>query len=589
MKTLALLSCLFVFTSAKYVYHVNSDSNQDLYHVGLNSFEDLSRVCDADPNCKGFNTDGWLKKDVSNLVASQLVSIWAKETGPAPAPLPMIWPEPQMAQHGSSSVRVSSSLDCMITIDSPILKGACSRYRDLIFTQEDAKGDIVKLLIKVSNASDRLDIDTDESYSLTISENSAEISSKTIYGAMHALETFSQLVQFDFNLKAYVVHGSPWNITDFPQFPHRGLLVDTSRHFLPLRTLRQVIDSLSYAKMNVLHWHIVDAQSFPLESKTFPKLWEGSWSPKERYTQKAVAEIVEYAKHRGVRVMPEFDGPGHAFSWGTGYPELLPADFAKSPQCSSECPVNPCDVPLDPTNNFTYTVIDGLFRELTGGKQYEGVFTDDFFHLGGDEVQYACWSSSPAIQAYMKSTGKSYDDLYMDYVKRAHDIILSFGRTPVNWEEVFNHFGNKLNPKTVIHIWLDHATLAKVVAAGYRGILSNDGVWYLDGLETSWVTYYTNDPYENIPASQQHLVLGGQTCMWGETADPSDIFARIWPKSAAAAERLWTYNIGRATSDPIDTAVPRLNAFRCHLLERGIGSAPVFSYFPNQPGSCSSQ
>jgi len=175
------------------------------------------------------------------------------------------------------------------------------------------------------------------------------------------------------------------------------------------------------------------------------------------------------------------------------------------------------------------------------------------------------------------------------YIKKVSDTVIGFGRTPVNWEEVFNHFGNQLNPKTVIHIWLDHATASKVVAAGYRVILSNQNDWYLDHLDTPWTTYYKNDPYDQITnVTQLKLVIGGQACMWGESVDPSDIFNRIWPKAAAISERLWNYN-SADVPDSIALALPRLHRFRCNLLERDIGSGPLFSLSPNQPGPCGTQ
>jgi len=284
--------------------------------------------------------------------------------------------------------------------------------------------------------------------------------------------------------------------------------------------------------------------------------------------------------------MPEFDGPGHAWSWAIGYPEILPDNYQQSPSCSSICPSNPCDVPIDPSNNFTFTLIDGLFDELTGGANRQGIFTEDLLHLGGDEVEYGCWNESEQIAEFMQENNmSSFEDLYMYFINRTHEIALKYGRTPVNWEEVFIHFGKKLNPQTVIHVWLDHSTLAKVVEAGYRGILSDQDVWYLDHLVTDWTQYYLNDPFASINESLRYLVLGGQACMWGENVDPSDIFSRVWPKAAVVAERLWNYeNANEANA--VELAIPRLQDFRCRLLERGIDTAPLFAPAPFQPGSC---
>jgi len=291
---------------------------------------------------------------------------------------------------------------------------------------------------------------------------------------------------------------------------------------------------------------------------------------------------VKYAQERGVRVMPEFDGPGHMYSWGTGYPDLLPEGYQDNPNCDSSCPVNPCDVPVDPSSPTIFPLLDALMGEMTGKN---GIFMDQFLHQGGDEVQYACWNQSARINNFMKQNDlTSYDQLYEYFITKAHEIATDYNRSPVNWEEVFNHFGKNLSSDTIIHVWLDHATLGRVVEAGYRGILSNQDDWYLDHLDTTWTTMYLNDPLANITENED-LVIGGETCMWGEEMDPSDVFVRIWPRSAAVAEVLWNYNVVRGEY-AVELAVPRLHAFRCHLLNRNIDSAPLNSYSPSEPGSC---
>jgi N-acetyl-beta-hexosaminidase len=174
-------------------------------------------------------------------------------------------------------------------------------------------------------------LETDESYTLDIpasANGQISITAPTVYGAMHALETLSQLVTYDFDTEGYAVAAVPWSIADAPRFPHRGLMVDTARHFETLSAIRGMIDSLPYSKINVLHWHMSDSQSFPMESKTHPRLWKGAFSDQERYTQADIASVVEYARLRGVRVMVEFDMPGHAGSWCKGYPEVIRSPLA---------------------------------------------------------------------------------------------------------------------------------------------------------------------------------------------------------------------------------------------------------------------
>ena len=147
---------------------------------------------------------------------------------------------------------------------------------------------------------------------------------------------------------------TPPRIQDRPRFPHRGLMIDTGRHFQPLASIRSVIDSLPYAKINVLHWHMSDSQSFPFESKTYPRLWAGAYSDFEKYTQADIAAVVEYARARGVRVVVEFDMPGHAASWCKGYPRV--------------CPSKDCPQPLNVADNATFDLIASVLKECTGGQ-----------------------------------------------------------------------------------------------------------------------------------------------------------------------------------------------------------------------------
>ncbi|KAI5061539.1 hypothetical protein GOP47_0024044 [Adiantum capillus-veneris] len=345
----------------------------------------------------------------------------------------------------------------------------------------------------------------------------------------------------------------------------------------PPRVIKEVIDAMSYAKLNVLHWHIVDTQSFPLEIPSYPKLWEGSFSPWERYTMDDAQDIVEYARKRGVNVMPELDVPGHAASWGVGYPQLWPSAN--------------CTQPLDVTRNFTFRLIDGIISD------FAKVFRFDFVHMGGDEVNTSCWTETPRIEKWLREKNYSGFDAYKQFVLQAESVSAARGYTPVNWEEPFNLFGAQLNRKTVIHNWLGRGVAAKVVKAGLRCIVSNQDAWYLDHLDVPWQTFYSNEPWANVTeASERALVLGGEVCMWGEMVDASDIQQTIWPRAAAAAERLWSnFDEQRLAKVQPDAMLPRLRHFRCLLNERGIASAPVVGLQgrgrdpPFGPGSCYSQ
>ena len=455
-------------------------------------------------------------------------------------------------------------------------------------------GTINGMVIKVQDASEEApQLDTDESYSLTIDTqhgNNGFITAPTIYGALRGLETFSQLVHFDFDTATYqLTVGVPLSIHDAPRFPHRGLMVDTARHFLPVTTLKHALDSMIYAKLNALHWHISDTQSFPMQFISRPDLWAGAHSPRERYLQAEVRDVVEYARKRGIRVIPEFDVPGHAASWCQGYPEVCPAD----PQCTQ---------PLNVAHSETFELIGDIISECVGDQgdqsdEKQPLFVDNFFHLGGDEVDTTCWERDEEIAAWMKN--QSYndpDEAYSYFVKRAASIATQHGKRPVQWSEVYDHFKHNLEESTIVHVWKSITNVTEVAEMGYDLLVNvgyANGSYCLDNLNRAWEEIYERSPCMGIPEDRPDLckkVLGGHGEMWGETVDTSDFDATVWPRLAAIAERLWSTEDN--TNDST-AALPRIQDFRCLLNERGVAAAPVNNAdartAPPGPGSCYKQ
>jgi hexosaminidase len=559
---------------------------QDIEKVDSYHIDDYKDACDALPACVGFNNNGFLKKSL-NKSPQPGVDLYVKATVSQPDRLGVL-PVPVQVKNGTQTVLLSgSALNFVATTPSQDLQNAFARYNALMFTRpsgDKAVADgsrkyakslpsLTTVTVTVANTTVPLQLGVDESYVLSVPADgsSATITAPTVYGVYHALETLSQLVRYDFDLLSYKIPLAPLVITDAPRFQWRGLLIDTSRHFLPVRTIKNIIDSMTYAKMNVLHWHLVDSQSWPVQSIVHPLLWSSAWSPRERFTVADLSEVVEYARQRGVLVVPELDTPGHNGAMCTGYPEV--------------CANITCVEPMNPANNYTFTFLSDVLNE------WAAVFPSDYFHLGGDEVDYTCWEQTPAIAAWMQQKGFDGDATYEYFVTQVDTIADNMNKKPIRWEEVWNHFGTQLARDTIIHIWLDHPTLINVTASGYYAILSDSDVYYLDHLDVTWDQFYGNDLLAGIAPSAQQYVLGGETCMWGETADTSDVLQTIWPRAAAAAERQWSYTVTSSTPD--DDVFERLTDFRCLLNARGIPAAPLRNSMaraaPTGPGSCERQ
>jgi hexosaminidase len=380
----------------------------------------------------------------------------------------------------------------------------------------------------------------DESYQLDVTPSGANLKASSVSGALHGLETFLQLIQpGPQGFQAPAVH-----IADQPRFPWRGLMLDCSRHFLPLAVIERNLDAMAAVKLNVFHWHLSDDQGFRAESKLYPKLQQ-SGSDGNYYTQDQMREVVAYAAARGIRVVPEFDIPGHTLSWLVGYPELAagagPFEIGRH--------FGVFDPVLDPTREEIYTFLDGFIGEMAG------LFPDPFFHVGGDEVNGKAWSQSEQVQAFAKAHDlKDTLALQTYFNQRVLKILQRHRKNMVGWDEIL---GPDLPRDAVIQSWRGADSLADAATKGYRGILSAG--YYLDHVRPAAYHYAVDPlagPAAQLTPEQAAHILGGEACMWSELVDAETVDSRVWPRTAAIAERFWS---PRELTD-VDSMYARLEA-----------------------------
>ena len=407
----------------------------------------------------------------------------------------------------------------------------------------------------------------DESYELTVNDSSAQLTAATPLGIMHGLQTFLQLVQITpagFAVPAVT-------IKDQPRFPWRGMLIDVSRHFIPLDVLKRNLDGMAAVKMNVLHWHLSDDQGFRVESKIFPKLQEMG-SDGQYYTQSEIREFIAYAHDRGIRVVPEFDMPGHSRSWVVGYPDLAsgPGPFT----------LEDGDPILDPTRESTYKFLEKFIAEMSK------LFPDAYFHIGGDEVDGKQWTANPKIQEFIHAHGmKNNQDLQAYFNQRLEKILTKNHKIMVGWDEILHP---DLPKNIVVQSWRGQQSLAVAAQQGYRGLLSYG--YYLD-LMWPAARHYAVDPMSGAAATltpeQKQLILGGESCQWAEWVTPENIDSHIWPRNAVIAERLWSpqdvvdvnsmYTRMRSVSLELESLGLTHNLARERMLQRMAGTADVAS------------
>jgi hexosaminidase len=372
-----------------------------------------------------------------------------------------------------------------------------------------------------------------ESYTLEVGSRVAVLNAATRFGVLRGLETLLQLIE----LGGEGFHIPAMTIQDQPRFPWRGLLLDACRHWMPVEVIKRNLDGMAAVKMNVLHWHLSEDQGFRVESKKFPKLHELG-SDGNYYTQEQIKEVIAYAAERGIRVVPEFDMPGHATAWFVGYPELASAPGPY--QIERRWGI--FDPTMDPTKERTYKFLDEFIGEMAR------LFPDEYFHIGGDEVNGNQWSANAEMILFRgKHNLKDNHALQAYFNRRLLTILQRHGKKMIGWDEIFHP---TLPKNIVIQSWRGHRSLAEGAQQGYAGILSHG--YYLDHMKSA-AFHYAVDPIDTMIADldddAQRRILGGEACMWAEYVSPENVDSRIWPRTAAIAERLWSRSSARDSTD----------------------------------------
>jgi len=437
-----------------------------------------------------------------------------------------VMPAPAEARMSGGRIAVSGELAIGgVGLSDPRLKAAITRARARWHSRLDSTmAGTQTLVIHCGGPGGAIpSVSDDESYTLDVLDSGMVLGAASVVGVMRGLETFLQLPRQDkagWFVPAVVIR-------DRPRFPWRGLMIDVARRWEPVEAIERNLDAMAVVKLNVLHLHLTDDQGFRIESLTHPEL-QAKGSDGKYFTQDEMRGIIAYAAGRGIRVVPEFDIPGHATSWVVSHPELasLPGPYGIERQWGVFNPV------LDPTNEATYALLGDFLGEMAA------LFPDRFIHIGGDENNGVQWNANPRIQAFIRERGLGDNEgLHAYFNQRIAAILAKAGKRLVGWDEIL-HPGLPLD--SVIDSWRGTEALATAAALGYDGILSNG--YYID-LAYPASDHYAADPIPGssalTPAQRAH-VLGGEATMWAEWVTPETIDSRIWPRTAAVAERLWS-------------------------------------------------
>ena len=388
-------------------------------------------------------------------------------------------------------------------------------------------------------------VSTDESYSLDINAKRAVLHAANEIGVLRGLSTIQQLLSND--KQGWFIPGL--TIKDAPRFSWRGLLIDSGRHFMPVGVIYRNLDAMALVKLNVLHFHLTEDQGFRIEIKRHPEL-TAQGSDGKFYTQQQIKEIVAYAANRGIRVVPELDMPAHTVSWLVSHPEFTTGSepVVLERRWGGFNPV------FDPTNESVYTFVNEVLDEVTA------LFPDPFFHVGGDENNGVQWTKSESIQAFIKEHGlKNNSGLQTYFNQRLGKILDHYNKRMIGWDEILNP---ELPHQDVIEAWRGEPDISKATKEGYDVIRAHN--YYID-LQRTTVTHYLTDPEPQGSVGNPGHVLGGEATMWGEFVNEQTIDSRIWPRTAAIAERFWSE---RSIKD-VDDMYRRLDYIDLRLDEVG--------------------
>ncbi|NHO33171.1 family 20 glycosylhydrolase [Acetobacter sp. LMG 1636] len=498
-------------------------------------------------------------------------------------------PVPASVQFSTGGLPLSGGISIIWdTKPSSMLKRAAARFT----TRAEAissrlgpvtgnAGSAIPVHIHASKDSGALTVDAKEGYSLAVSPTGVVLTADGPDGVVHGFATLLQLIGPGASGPQFALA----DITDSPRFPWRGLMIDVSRHFMSVETIKRQLDAMELTKLNVMHWHLSDGTGFRVESKRFPKL-QTTGGHHQFYTQAQIRDVIAYAGDRGIRIVPEFDIPGHTLSILEAYPELAaqqPVPFSKNwkqtcdvttggdtTTASCKKVFNYNNAAIDPSNPEVLNFARELYAEM--GR----LFPDRYFHSGGDEVVPSQWTGNPKIAAYMKSHG--YADapaMQAAFTAQVQKVLAQQGKIMMGWDEVSEA---PIPKEVVVETWRGSKWIGSATRAGHPVVVSAG--YYLDLLTPS-STHYKIDPLDvkavglsaadtararkhsaaladafsldpdapPLDDAQKHLVLGGEAPLWSELVSDQMADARLWPRSAAIAERYWSPETVRDVAD----------------------------------------
>lgn len=479
--------------------------------------------------------------------------------------------------------------------------------------------------VQIVDGTADLQYGVDESYTMEVApgSNSVQIRAQTVWGVLHAFTTLQQIIISDG--KGGLIIEQPVRIQDAPLYPHRGIMIDTGRNFISVPKILEQVDGMALSKLNVLHWHMDDSQSWPMQMRTYPEMTKDAYSPRQIYSHADLRRVIAYARSRGVRVIPEVDMPGHsAAGWKRVDPKIVACadSWWSNDVWQYHTAVEPTPGQLDIIYPKTYEVVQNVYRELSD------IFQDNWFHVGADELQPNCYNFSKYVTEWFEQDpSRTYNDLAQHWVNHAMPIFRSAGpnRRVMMWEDIVlsTEAAHHVPKDVVMQSWNNGLTnINTLTAKGYDVIVSSADFMYLDcghgGFVTNdprydvmsnpgggvtfnyggnggswcapyktWQRIYDYDFTLNLTSTQARHVLGAEAPLWSEQVDDVTVSSGLWPRAAALGELVWSGNRDASGRKRTTYFTQRLLNFREYLVANGVqATALVPKYCLQHPHAC---
>jgi len=392
----------------------------------------------------------------------------------------------------------------------------------------------IHIKVKTVNSLEEATVRLKKDDSILVNGYKVEVTDRTItlfsadeIGMKHALTTLFVMIVEGEKTNNRIIRST--NFSDVPKYTHRGLLVDVSRHFFTIDVMKSIVEEMSRNKLNVLHWHLSDDQGWRIQSEVYPNLTKFG----EFYTKQEIREFVQYARARGVEVIPEIDLPGHTSAMLAAYPEL--SCFGE--QVSIKVGPGVYKIVLCAGSEKTIKFLKQLLDELVE------LFPSKRFHIGGDEVPRKNWETCPTCQALMeKEQIPNYDDLQYNFTKQLKDHLETHGVEVICWNETLRANGVKEN--LITQYWVDFTPEQKAkeyIENGQPVIFSDLFACYFD-YPYAMVPLRKTYEYEPTARLQAINTLGIEGAIWTERVSTPDVLSEmISPRIQALAEAAWTF------------------------------------------------